>query len=148
MTDSPPSTPSGAEATFEENIEKVRTLLATARRLMGEGRFVDLAQIEVKVESLCAQARTLTEERRPAAAEILQDLLGEIDATQSDLETQFGAALSERPHREAARAYDKAGTRGPTPPHEKGAEHFSDGATPDVDAPPPRTNNDDPSGVA
>lgn len=128
---------------FDETAEKVRTLLVTSRRLMAEGRLVDLTQIEVKIRNLCEQAKALPEGGRDAARGVLEGLLGEIDDARSKLEAQFGAALSALPHREAAQAYTQAHGQPNAQPAQKNAtlgdddtdtgDHSKPGPKPGVD---------------
>ncbi|TCS63032.1 hypothetical protein [Varunaivibrio sulfuroxidans] len=121
MTEPHPPSSFDKPTDFDEAAEKVRMLLATSRRLMAEGRLVDLTQIEVKIRNLCEQAKALPENSRDAARGVLEGLLGEVDDAQSKLEAQFGAALSALPHREAAQAYTQAYGRPHAQPAEKNA---------------------------
>jgi len=107
MTHTPP--PNGAERIIREELEKTASLISGARRLMAEGRSVDLSALEDRV-------RTITDAMQNAPADVqttytdhLSALLDILDALQGDLESQHKAleeGLKTIKTREAHGAYN------------------------------------------
>jgi len=100
--------PPGTETTIREELEKVASLIAGARRLMAEGRSVDLSALEDRVRTIAAAVQHAPGEVQAAYKEHLGVLVEIFDALESDLEGQHKAleeGLKTIKHREAHGAY-------------------------------------------
>lgn len=117
MTDTPAGTPPGdATPDVMDELDKVASVVATARRVLAEGRMVDLSALEGRVAALCEGLRDVAPENREAAAQAVGRLLADLDGLEADIRTQFGDALADEPDSGAAvrrRATDAYG--GPKP---------------------------------
>ncbi len=92
-------------------LEKVTSIIAMARRMMTENRFVDLSALDGKVKALCESARAAPGEYRMAAAIALKELVEDLDRLEGELADQNSLLLGEEPttdRQTAARAYAKA----------------------------------------
>jgi hypothetical protein len=98
-------------ATAADEIEKTAALVATARRLLGEGRMVDLKGLAGRVETLCAAARELPPAEARVLAPALERLILDLDGLEGDLRTQFARATLQtddsETRRQTARAYGR-----------------------------------------
>ncbi len=84
-------TPTTPEPDFDVAALKVTSLIASARRLLGEQRMVDLTALEGKVRTLCDAARQLPaseDGRMKATVKAIMDDLGRL---QEDLDEQYRA---------------------------------------------------------
>jgi hypothetical protein len=95
-------------------IEKVRAVLTTARRLTAEGRSVDLSAVEGRIRALCRTVEALPRAESKPLAAALDGLLAEFDALAEELTARFAGlpALGE-----LATAKDAAGAYGKTTKH-------------------------------
>jgi len=94
-----------------EEVHKVTSLIDTARRLLGEGKSVDLAALEEKVETLCRAIRQAPTGEAKKLSEPLATLIDKLDGLAADLTRQHqslragaGGAISQQ----AVGAYRKA----------------------------------------
>lgn len=93
--------------TIREELEKAASLISGARRLMAEGRHVDLSAMEERVRAI-TQAIAAAPEVASAYKEHLQTLVGALDILEQDLQTHHKAmedGLNTIRHREAHDAY-------------------------------------------
>ncbi|MBL6927591.1 MAG: hypothetical protein ISR44_00335 [Rhodospirillales bacterium] len=74
---------------------KVASVIATARRMLEEGKMIDLSALSGKVEALCAQGISAPREEREAVARALEELVEALDGLAQDLKTQFKALEDE-----------------------------------------------------
>jgi hypothetical protein len=98
------------EAAAREEMEKLYSVVATARRLIGEGRLIDLSAMPGRVQAICAAVAALPKEQGKLLAPLLERLIAHLDelATEltarhrSDLATpaQAGAAYRRSPAKE------------------------------------------------
>ncbi|MBT3360890.1 MAG: hypothetical protein HN403_14805 [Rhodospirillales bacterium] len=70
-------------------MDKVASVIATARRMLDEGKMIDLSALSGKVEAMCALGIGAPPEQREAVARALEELVGALDALAQDLKTQF-----------------------------------------------------------
>lgn len=115
MTDAPdaPDAPGtrddeAASARIREELEKTASLISGARRLMGEGRNVDLSALEERTRAVSAAVQSAPKAIAQGYAEHLDALMAALDALESDLETQHQAledGLDAIRRREAQGAY-------------------------------------------
>jgi hypothetical protein len=98
------------EATVREEMEKIYSVVATARRLIGEGRLIDLSAMPTRVQTICATVAALPIEQGKLLAPLLERLIAHLDELaaeltarhRSDLATpaQAGAAYRRSPSKE------------------------------------------------
>ena len=112
MTDAPTTPPGAAEARIREELEKAASLISAARRLMGEGRNVDLGALGEHMRAVTLAVQGAPKDIAQGFTEHLEALMAALDALESDLETQHRAledGLDAIRRREAQGAY-----QGPT----------------------------------
>ncbi len=76
-------------------MDKVASVIATARRMLDEGRMVDLSALGAKVEALCASAREAPAGEREALAKSMKALVTALDDLAEALKAQFGNLCAE-----------------------------------------------------
>lgn len=106
MTDN--GTPADTSAIIHEELEKAASLIAGARRLMAEGRSVDLTALEDRVRTIAASVQDASGEVQETYREHLGILVGILDALESELKSQHKAleeGLKNIKQREAHGAY-------------------------------------------
>lgn len=106
MTDN--ITPSVAETIIREELEKAASLISGARRLMAEGRSVDLSAVEDRVRTITTAFQSAPDVVQSSYKEHLGVLLEILDSLQIDLETRHKAleeGMKNIRHREARNAY-------------------------------------------
>lgn len=97
-----PPAEAGASNVMTE-LDKVASVVATARRVLADGRMVDLSALEARVTTLCAGLRDVAPEGREAAAQAIGRLLADLDGLEADIRNQFGDMLAEGQDGAAAR---------------------------------------------
>lgn len=106
MTDT--GTPADADEIIRQELEKAASLIAGARRLMAEGRSVDLTALEDRVRTIAAAVQDAPGEVQETYREHLGVLVEVLDALQGDLEGQHKAleeGMKSIKQREAHGAY-------------------------------------------
>jgi hypothetical protein len=106
MTDN--STPLVAETVIREELEKAASLISGARRLMAEGRSVDLSAVEDRVRTITTAVQSAPDAVQSAYKEHLSVLLDILDALEIDLENRHKTleeGMKSIRHREARGAY-------------------------------------------
>jgi len=96
------------EDTIREELEKAASLISGARRLMAEGRHVDLSAMEERVRAITQAVAAAAPEVASAYNDQLQTLVGALDILEQDLQTHHKAmedGLNTIRHREAHDAY-------------------------------------------
>ena len=96
------------EDLIREELEKAASLIAGARRLMAEGRSVDLSALEDRVRTITTAIQEAPTEIQEAYVEHLSVLVEVLDALENDLHSQNEAleeGLKSIKHREAHGAY-------------------------------------------
>lgn len=83
-----------ASDTALKEIERIHAVLSTARRLIQEGRNVDLTAVDDRIRRLCENVEALPKAQGRALASALSALLAEFDALADDLTNRFGNILS------------------------------------------------------
>jgi len=108
-TPTPPDSPtSGSEKIIREELEKAASLISGARRLMAEGRSVDLNALEERVRTLAATVQNAPNDVQATYKEHLEVLVEILDALEKDLQQQHNAleeGLKSIKLREAQGAY-------------------------------------------
>lgn len=97
-----------AEATVRQELEKAASLIAGARRLMAEGRSVELSALEERVRTITSALRAMPEEAQSRYREHLEVLLDILEALETDLEERHKTlqdGLDAIKRREATGAY-------------------------------------------
>lgn len=101
---------SGSSGEFEQEIERISAIIATARDHLESGRSVDLAALEDRVRDLCDRVA----EAPPGAPAPLKEALERLSADLDDLENDLIARqdahtepLHEASHRRASRIYGR-----------------------------------------
>ena len=84
-----PTTP--ADFDVKEEIDKVASVVSTARRLLADGRMVDLSALEEKVRILCDAIRSTPPKNRDYVRETMVTIIENLDILAKDLTEQFGA---------------------------------------------------------
>jgi len=96
------------ETTIRQELEKAATLITGARRLMAEGRHVDLSAMEERVRTITEAVQAAPDDIATGFKEYLKALLEALDTLERDLETHHNAleeGLNAIRHREAQDAY-------------------------------------------
>jgi len=96
------------EAVIREELEKAASLISGARRLIAEGRHVDLSAMEERVRAITEAIAAAPSEVANAYKEHLQTLIDALDALEQDLQERHKAmedGLNTIRHREAQDAY-------------------------------------------
>jgi len=75
-------------------IDKVASVVATARRLLAEGKMVDLSALEDKVRAICEAIRMQPQDEPEHLQEAMRAAIGDLDKLAEDLRDRFGAVLT------------------------------------------------------
>lgn len=108
-------------AALKDELVKIDSVVVTARRLLADGRMIDLTSLETKVRDACEAAMAM-EKREPEVADAMERLIADLDDLAEDLRGAYGAldeAIGPQPtpSREAAlRAYGTQPDQGGTSP--------------------------------
>ena len=76
-----------------QEIEKVATLISTARRLLSEDKMIDLSALEGKVRELCADVRLLPPDEMEPALAAITDILQNLGKLAQELKTQHESTV-------------------------------------------------------
>jgi hypothetical protein len=100
---------------IERELEGATTMVATARRILADGRGIDLAGLDGRVGQICERVRRLPEPAGHRFRPRLLALLDEVDRLGTDLEAQravVSRALADLATRkQAVVAYGRGTTR-------------------------------------
>lgn len=102
------STSAPGDAAHE--VEKVATFIETAKRLLAEGKMIDLTGLQRNVDVLCRALREAPPEEAGALKESVADLLAGLDllaAALSDQYAEVSRGLERSVRRTALAAYDR-----------------------------------------
>lgn len=91
MTDTPPTSPIDGEKVIRDELEKAASLVYGARRLMAEGRSVDLNALEERVRTITTAVQSAPATVQESYKEHLGVLVEILDALERDLEDQHKA---------------------------------------------------------
>ncbi|WP_413205283.1 hypothetical protein [Rhodospirillum sp. A1_3_36] len=124
-----PPTASSSQNTgaISVELEKVNSLIATAKRLVGEERAVDLSALEGKVSALCKAVTDLPRQDGRPFIPSLKSLITGLDELEAALHDRFGPLLFDPPE----------GAPGHTPPTKAAQVTRAYDALDDVWQPPP-----------
>ncbi len=95
----------------QEEVRKVTSLINATRRLLAEGKMVDLAGLQRNVDTLCQTLRKAPLEESQAAKETVASLLDGLDTLAEALTAQYEdltRQLAGTVRRHAAAAYDRS----------------------------------------
>jgi len=88
-----PGTPAGMDRNAEAiqaELLKIESLIATAVRLLDEGRVVELSALQERTKRVCDAALALSREQNRALIPALEALLNALDALTANLNRRFG----------------------------------------------------------
>lgn len=88
MSDTPMSLPN--DIVLE--MDKVAAVIATAKRLMADGRTVDLTPLEGKIESLCGRVREAPPPQRDRVIRAMEGLIQALDDLEGAIRNRVGGA--------------------------------------------------------
>lgn len=95
----------GAETSeVASEMGKVASVITTARRMLADGKMVDITSLEGKVEELCKTAKLLPPEERFQVAQAMAHLIQQLDDLATDLQEQYAAMTSQAKTETPARA--------------------------------------------
>lgn len=96
---------------IRQELDKAASVVATASRLLTQGRSVDLAALEGKVAGACEGIAALPADQARTLLPTLEELLTALDTLENDLKAQYaagtGSAAGATPPPRAAAAYGK-----------------------------------------
>jgi hypothetical protein len=90
MTDPHASSPRDPKISTE--VDKVTSLIAGARLLIGEGKSVDLSALETRATRLCEAIAKIPDGDARRLKDPLAAILGDLDGLESELRSQHAAA--------------------------------------------------------
>lgn len=82
-----------SSAHFEDEIDKIESLIAGAGRLLTERKQVDLALLEERVQKLCSAITEVPADISRPLAGRLKELLDMLDALETALTDEFGTMI-------------------------------------------------------
>jgi len=86
-----PQPPSGNDvAAIEAELLKIETLIATAVRLLDEGRVVELSALQERTKRVCDAALALPRDQSRPLIPAMEGLLNALDALTANLNRRFG----------------------------------------------------------
>lgn len=96
-------------------LEKVASVVAASRRVLSEGRMVDISGLQARVAKLCEAIMERAPNNTPSLRNAMESLLADLDRLSDELTRQFGVisgagegSNAQRGHSAYARA--KTGT--------------------------------------
>jgi len=92
-------TPHALPAHLALEMDKVASVIATARRLTADGRSVDLSTLEGRIDALCALARQTPPASRDAVIRAMEGLVSALDELEGAVRARVGAAGDGEPAR-------------------------------------------------
>lgn len=95
-----------------QEIDKVTSVIATARRLLSEGKLVDLSALEEKVRSVCQAIEAQPQKHPEKLQEAMLAAITDLDRLAEDIRQRFAGILQEpeeAPPARVAAAYRKPG---------------------------------------
>lgn len=87
------------ERHIHQEMQKIASLIGTARRLLSEGRSVDLSAVEGHVERLCDSVLCLPTETARGLSPALQVLIETLDELGQELSSHHAAPVCDPPPR-------------------------------------------------
>lgn len=85
-----PQTPAGSIETIEAELVKIESLIATAVRLLDEGRVVELSALQERTKRVCEAALALPRDGSRPLIPAMEALLAALDALTANLSRRFG----------------------------------------------------------
>ena len=89
MSETPQSLPNDIAL----EMDKVAAVIATAKRLMADGRTVDLTPLEGKIETLCGRVRGTATPDREGVIRAMQGLIQALDDLEGAIRGRVGGAV-------------------------------------------------------
>ncbi|CAA6604206.1 hypothetical protein MTBLM1_20328 [Rhodospirillaceae bacterium LM-1] len=90
---------------LERDASLAASLVGAARRLLAEGRFLDLGALESRIAFLCERIAVMPKDEASRFGEFLGSLNGELDALAQDIEARNTLLALERTGGSGAAAY-------------------------------------------
>ncbi|MBF0269531.1 MAG: hypothetical protein HQL44_13170 [Alphaproteobacteria bacterium] len=94
-----------AACLLERDASLAASLVGAARRLLAEGRFLDLGALESRIAFLCERIALMPKDEASRFGEFLNSLSGELDALTQDIEARNTLLALERTGGGGAAAY-------------------------------------------
>lgn len=85
-----PQSAAGAIASIEGELVKIESLIATAVRLLDEGRVVELSALQERTKRVCDAALALPRAESRPLLPAMETLLAALDALTANLSRRFG----------------------------------------------------------
>ncbi|MBI5120384.1 MAG: hypothetical protein HZA67_05225 [Rhodospirillales bacterium] len=102
---SEPSQPTDINELLERDAGLAASLVAAARRLLAEGRFLDLGALEARISQLCGRISGMPQEEGQRFATFLGELNEELDALAREIEARCTLLALERTGGSGTAAY-------------------------------------------
>ncbi len=83
------------EIDVEQEVRKIASVVATARRLLADGKMIDLSALEEKVRVLFDVIRRETPSDPEKVRVSMETIIADLDQLADDLRHRFGAMLPE-----------------------------------------------------
>lgn len=93
---SEPSQPTDINELLERDAGLAASLVAAARRLLTEGRFLDLGALEARISQLCGRISGMPQEEGQRFAVFLSELNEELDVLAQEIEARCTLLALER----------------------------------------------------
>lgn len=90
MNDTPQTPP--ADLMLE--MDKVASVIATARRLMADGRTIDLSTLEGRIDALCTRVRKTPPANRDIVARAMENLVQALNDLEAAIRSRVGGGES------------------------------------------------------
>ncbi len=87
--------PQNAPADLMLEMDKVASVIATARRLMADGRTVDLSTLEGRIDALCARVRKTPPASRDVVIRAMKNLVCALNDLESAIRVRVGGGEGE-----------------------------------------------------
>ncbi|MDX9862392.1 MAG: hypothetical protein RBS99_15895 [Rhodospirillales bacterium] len=87
-------TPQILPADLALEMDKVAAVIATARRLMADGRTIDLSTLEGRIDGLCARIRQTPPASRDGVVRAMENMVRALDELEAAIRTRVGGGES------------------------------------------------------
>lgn len=95
-----------------EEAGKVSSVIATARRLVAEGKSVDLSNLESKIAALCENAKAAELEQSSDVQDALSAILGDLNLLEDEVAAHYRETGGQALEDNIKRAIDAYGPEG------------------------------------
>ncbi len=87
-----------------EDAQKVSSVIATARQLMGDGKMVDLSNLEGKIQTLCEDAENAQQDHSLDVQEALMAIVEDLNLLNEEMSAKLWADDEQSAEENAKRA--------------------------------------------